>query len=97
MPFFATIRWRTRTNGLEAVPQAEQEADVFFRARVQSTVGCKVFAGLVERIERGVTSREKLYHIRYSDSDLEHYTEKLMRERAIARPHAGDTVPRRAA
>ena len=55
---------------LEDIPTDEELADPLYRARV-SRGG---FNGVIDRIERGAVTKERLYRVWYDDGDIEHIT-----------------------
>ena len=57
---------------LVALPEVEKNRDKFYRARVKRHVGGVWFLGVVQDIEMGATTKEKLYRLRYDDRDVEH-------------------------
>merc|ERR1719379_43244 len=65
---------------LEDVPDAEKKADALFNACIKRTVDGIEFEGQVEDIEIGKISRERLYRIKYTDGDLEHLTEDMVKK-----------------
>merc|ERR1712232_1448973 len=60
------------------------------KATIKRTVDGQEFLGVVEDIEVGKTSRERLYRIKYTDGDLEHLTEQQVREMQIHEKAAAD-------
>jgi hypothetical protein len=65
---------------LEDLPAPEKQADPYFQQKIKRVVDGVTFTGQVEDIEVGKVSRERLYRIRYEDGDLEHLTEKDVKE-----------------
>ena len=61
---------------LEDVPEDEKDNDPLMNLAMSKN-GLK---GVVEEIERGTISKERLYRVRYEDMDLEHFT----REQVLA-------------
>ena len=66
------------------LPYDQLIKDKLIGARVKRQIGIFYFAGRVEDIEVGVISKERLYRIRYSDGDVEHFTAEQVREFADA-------------
>merc|ERR1719174_1012228 len=66
------------------VPEDEKNRDKFYQARVKRNVDGVWFSGIVQDIEMGATTREKLYRLRYDDGDLEHLTLPEVTEAAAA-------------
>jgi hypothetical protein len=65
---------------LEDLPAADKQADPYFQQKIKRVVDGVTFTGQVEDIEVGKVSRERLYRIRYEDGDLEHLTEKDVKD-----------------
>jgi len=65
---------------LEDLAAADKQADPYFQQKIKRIVDGVTFTGQVEDIEVGKLSRERLYRIRYEDGDLEHLTEKDVKE-----------------
>ena len=59
---------------LEEVPAQEKQGDPWMGAKLRRTVDGTVFDAVVEDIERGQVTGERLYRIRYTDGDAEHLT-----------------------
>ena len=57
-----------------ALPEAVKDSDVLWRASVERFLKDVVYYGIVEDIEQGKDSGERLYFIRYTDGDTEHLT-----------------------
>ena len=55
---------------IEAISREERDADPLFRVKVEKDG----FMGVVEEIEQGSVSKERLYRVRYADTDLEHFS-----------------------
>merc|ERR1719174_3045945 len=66
------------------VPEDEKNRDKFYQARVKRNVDGVWFSGIVQDIEMGATTKEKLYRLRYDDGDLEHLTLPEVKEAAEA-------------
>lgn len=64
---------------LEDIPDMEKKADPLMYACIRRKVDGIEFEGQVEDIEVGKVSRERLYRIKYSDGDLEHLTDDMVR------------------
>jgi hypothetical protein len=62
------------------VPEAEKASDPLFRAEIERVLDGTVFRGVVEEIEMGVVTKEKLYRIRYEDNDMEHFSAEQVLE-----------------
>lgn len=79
---------------LEDLPPAEKQSDPYFQQKIKRIVDGTTFTGTVEDIEVGKVSRERLYRIRYEDGDLEHLTEKDVKEgrQAAQASPEGDAV-----
>eukprot|EP00419_Tripos_fusus_P024551 CAMPEP_0172720204 /NCGR_PEP_ID=MMETSP1074-20121228/76393_1 /TAXON_ID=2916 /ORGANISM="Ceratium fusus, Strain PA161109" /LENGTH=165 /DNA_ID=CAMNT_0013545677 /DNA_START=57 /DNA_END=554 /DNA_ORIENTATION=+ len=65
---------------LEDMPPAEKEGDPLMGVRIRRAVEGTVFDAIVEEIERGKITGERLYRVKYSDGDLEHLTAKQVEE-----------------
>merc|ERR1711879_86792 len=65
---------------LEDVPQEIKVKDPLYLMKIRRKIGGTVFTGQVEDIEMGKVSKDKLYRVRYSDGDLEHYTREQVLE-----------------
>merc|ERR1711879_592212 len=74
---------------LEDVPQEIKVKDPLYLMKIRRKIGGTVFTGQVEDIEMGKVSKDKLYRVRYSDGDLEHYT----REQVLECQDKGDRLP----
>eukprot|EP00927_Polykrikos_kofoidii_P054517 TRINITY_DN48929_c0_g1_i1.p1 TRINITY_DN48929_c0_g1~~TRINITY_DN48929_c0_g1_i1.p1 ORF type:complete len:214 (-),score=41.34 TRINITY_DN48929_c0_g1_i1:78-668(-) len=59
---------------IEDLPMAEMEADPLRNAKIQREVNGSFFDGVVETIEVGKQTNERLYRIAYADGDCEHLT-----------------------
>ena len=70
-------RWRRE---VIALPEAEKDSDVLRRASVKRFLKGVVHCGIVEDIEQGKDSSERLNLIRYTDGDTEHLTADQGRE-----------------
>lgn len=75
-----------RNSGFEAIeeeveelPKEDKLSDKLLNASICRTVDGEVFEGIVDDIEIGKQTKERLYRIRYSDGDLEH----LVREEVL--------------
>eukprot|EP00435_Cladocopium_sp_Y103_P054971 s63_g18.t1 len=69
---------------IEQLPAELKENDELLNAEVAKTIDGKMFKGVVEDIEVGQISRDRLYRVRYTDGDLEHMTENEVREVLVA-------------
>jgi hypothetical protein len=65
---------------VECLPADLKAKDPLLRAHITTTIEGQTFTGVVENIEVGKWSRERLYLIRYPDGDLEHFTEQQVLE-----------------
>ena len=65
---------------LEDVPLDQKIKDKLYGASIKRQIGGVSFTGRVEDIEAGLISKERLYRIRYSDGDVEHFTAEQVRE-----------------
>jgi len=65
---------------LEALPDAEKNADPLLHAKIRREVTGQTFLGQVEDIEVGKNTRDRLYLIKYDDGDMEHFTEQQVKE-----------------
>ena len=63
-----------------ALSQQTKEKDPFFHAPIRRTIAGLSFDGMVVDIEIGAISGVRLYRIQYSDGDMEHVTEDLVRQ-----------------
>ena len=59
---------------LADLPEADKEADPMRKAMICRVIDGKECAGQVEDIQVGKISQERLYLIKYSDGDIEHFT-----------------------
>jgi len=57
-----------------SLASADVKSDPLFHAKVKRRIGRKYFRGCVESVEQVAGTGERLYLVRYSDGDLEHYT-----------------------
>ena len=62
-----------------ALCKAEKDSDVLLRASVQRLLKGVVYYGIVEDIEQGKDSGERLYLIRCTDGDVEHLSADQVR------------------
>jgi hypothetical protein len=62
------------------VPEAEKESDVLRRASIRRILDGVAFYGVVQDIEQGKESGERLYLVRYTDGDFEHLTAAEVRD-----------------
>ncbi|CAL1168760.1 unnamed protein product [Cladocopium goreaui] len=69
---------------IEQLPSELKENDELLNAEVAKTIDGKMFKGVVEDIEVGQISRDRLYRVRYTDGDLEHMTETEVRQVLVA-------------
>mmetsp|Transcript_74231 Transcript_74231/g.197044 ORF Transcript_74231/g.197044 Transcript_74231/m.197044 type:complete len:162 (-) Transcript_74231:192-677(-) len=69
---------------LEDLPAAEKAEDPLHGARIRRTIDGQVFNGVVEEIEVGKVSRDRLYRIKYEDGDGEHLTAEMVEEWKVA-------------
>jgi len=66
---------------LEEMLQAHKQADRYFQQKINRFINGEFLRGVVEDIEIGKVSQERLYKIRYEDGDVEHLTvEHLTRQ-----------------
>merc|ERR1719343_1513495 len=56
------------------LPEQEKIADRLYQATIRKEIGGVHYDGIVEDIEMGSVSKERLYRIKYSDGDSEHLT-----------------------
>mmetsp|Transcript_114308 Transcript_114308/g.227462 ORF Transcript_114308/g.227462 Transcript_114308/m.227462 type:complete len:188 (+) Transcript_114308:57-620(+) len=61
---------------LEDLPAAEKEGDPLLGVMIRRTVDGVLYEAVVEEIEVGKVSKERLYRVKYTDGDLEHLTAK---------------------
>lgn len=64
---------------LEDLPAAEKEVDPLHHVKIKRNVDGKEFIGVVEDIECGKITKERLYRVKYTDGDLEHLTENQVK------------------
>lgn len=69
---------------IETLPDEDKNNDELMRAKVAKKINGKLEKGVVEDIEVGQISRDRLYRIRYEDGDLEHMTEEEVRGVVVA-------------
>ena len=72
--FLHTRRRISSYEELEDLPEADKEADPMRKAMICRVIDGKECAGQVEDIQVGKISQERLYLIKYSDGDIEHFT-----------------------
>ena len=65
---------------LEDVPAEEKQGDPWMGAKLRRTVDGTELDAVVDDIERGKVTGERLYRIRYADGDAEHLTALQCRE-----------------
>jgi len=65
---------------LEDLPPTEKEGDPLLNVSVRRTVDGVAYEAVVEDVEVGKLSRERLYRIKYIDGDLEHLTAEQIEE-----------------
>jgi len=64
---------------LEELSSDAKAADRFLHARIEMDIHGQLVKGLVEDVEIGKHTRDRLYRVRYDDGDVEHLTaEKVM-------------------
>ena len=59
---------------VETLPMDAQLHDPLRHARIRSVTDGVVRFGFVETIDIGTVSKQRLYHIRYTTGDWQHYT-----------------------
>ena len=77
---------------LEEVPAQEKQGDPLMGAKLRRTVDGTAFDAVVEDIERGQVTGERLYRIRYTDGDAEHLTALQCLECCLPDPLQADKV-----
>eukprot|EP00438_Fugacium_kawagutii_P027164 Skav214893 [mRNA] locus=scaffold1561:80479:80907:- [translate_table: standard] len=65
------------------LPEEEKERDDLFNVRISRWIEGQLCSGLVADVCIGEVSQERLYLIEYLDSDVEHLTEREVREGLI--------------
>merc|ERR1712113_854979 len=71
----------------------EKACDPLMKAKVKRTIDGTIFSGHVTDIEQGRVTRERLYLVRYSDGDVEHYTANMVRKFMVER--SVESLPKR--
>ena len=66
--------------------------DPHWESNIKRKIGNETFVGKVEDIEIGKTSGERLYRVRYTDGDLEHYTAAQVEQFKVVDGHASGTA-----
>ena len=66
------------------MPEVEKRRDKYYRVRVKRKVEGVWFSGTVTDIEKGATTKERLYKLRYDDGHLQHLTLPETKEAAEA-------------
>lgn len=82
---------------LADLPEHEKSKDPLFHVKILRTCsvpggGFREFAGEVVEIEVGTTTGDRLYRVRYSDGDLQHFTAEEVRACIPPQPN-GAVVP----
>ena len=66
------------------LPDADKETDVLRRATVKRVWEGVAYYGMVEDIEQGKDSGDRLYLVKYTDGDQEHFTADQVKELSCA-------------
>eukprot|EP00434_Breviolum_minutum_P043491 symbB.v1.2.038773.t2/scaffold6156.1/size20464/1 len=66
------------------LPMEIKVNDPLWGATIAKAIDGKVYDGVVEDIEVGQTSGDRLYRVKYTDGDLEHMTEGEIRSCLVA-------------
>jgi len=75
---------------LEDLPAAEKKEDPLLGVHLRREVEGVIFEAVVEDIEVGKISKERLYRIKYADGDLEHLTQQQVEECRIPKDTSND-------
>jgi len=62
------------------LPEEDKVADPLRRATIQRVLDGVVYYGEVEEIEEGKVSHDRLYRVKYTDGDIEHFTADQVKE-----------------
>ena len=74
---------------LTALVQHEKVKDPLLHTRIRRTLSGRVFDGVIEDIEVGQSSRQRLYRMKYCDGDLEHFTAQQVHALKVTLPPGG--------
>jgi len=78
---------------VEELPEAEKKLDPLMHAKIKRTVNDEEHFGVVDEIEVGSVSKERLYRVQYEDGDLEHLTEAQVKECKVPALNQSKSTP----